>query len=111
MGRNVRLGRTVRSRLALSSAGGDLGWAESPLGLASSIAFVVLSSATEVGVGEGLLRGHVCGTGTVAGMRWAVLELFPGMQWLVGGLAELYGHLDVFVVGCWLRRVSRRDDR
>lgn len=33
--------------------------AEVPLVLASSVALVVLSSAAEVRVGEGLLRGHV----------------------------------------------------
>jgi hypothetical protein len=36
----------------------DFNSAEMPFVLASSVALVVLSSAAEIGGGEGLLRGH-----------------------------------------------------
>lgn len=47
----------MRPRLALSPAD-TLDRTQGPLVLASSVALVVLSSAAEVGLGEGLLRGH-----------------------------------------------------
>ena len=47
----------MRPRVVHASAGAFDG-AESPLVLASSVALGVLSSAAEVGRGEGLLRGH-----------------------------------------------------
>lgn len=101
--RNSRLGRTTRSRLALSATRCDNSWTEGPLLLASSIAFIVLSGATKIGVGGGLLRGHGCGVGTVgyyvrgfveAGFAYAVM-------WSIAGSVELGGHLDVCVFVRW----------
>ena len=57
---NLRLRRAERPRIAYASANA-LDRPEMPLVLASSVALVVLSSAAEVGGGEGLLRGHVYG--------------------------------------------------
>lgn len=107
-GSNARLGRTVRSGLALSTARSVICLTEGPFVLASSVAFVVLSSATEVGVGEGLLRGHDYSSRTVAATRWAVLMLAARPNWLLGDVAELDGHLDVCEVVLCLRRVRRR---
>lgn len=57
---NVRLRGPVWTRLANSSAYA-LGLSQGPLMLASSFALVVLSSLAEIGLGEGLLRGHDVG--------------------------------------------------
>ena len=48
----------MRPRSPTCSSTSSHGRAVSPLVLASSIAFGVLSSAAKVGGGEGLLRGH-----------------------------------------------------
>ena len=53
-----RLAGTMWPRLAAYWSTSRCDRAESPFMLASSVALVVLSSAAEIGGGEGLLRGH-----------------------------------------------------